>query len=790
MRMTPHYPDNGRLLAGLALLMLLLLAVSGCGEPLNVYKVSGQAVDPGSRVLVLPFMDARTFVDPRDPYQDNLGEHARDIFAAAMREHPLAGNCEIVAPEIARPEGSMTIAEVAAIGRRHGVDFVVSGQVFSFTGTRAASIPPRAGMFIRIVSARDGSLVFVGDHYQSAPIPGAPGGRELQARSVSDRLVEGFVAGVGADPMARRSTRSAKAMASINLPDTRTVAGAEHDLPPLPPFPPFPVVFNGEPDADAWAEMEAPAVPVVLDYDDFYSFENDGQALAMGAAASKPGPESADSGAGNELSAPGLMDDFAADAPIPPAPPPLYAEAMAEISGEKAAAGIIGAADESVPGNGEENHTASYAAEDVQPLAPPSLDGEGTAKPAAAAENGETPRIAETEADGESGIAAADLEGDAVAAEAGERIAEVSVPSADTAAPASPETTADGDRAAPEEAPAEVHVEYADSFALKSGDELAADLFEDEMRDAMSVVDSWRRAGSGNYASSGAEAEPAEAAMVSEPVAPTAAPENRRPGVREIAAIVTAVAGAALRPGLALRPPPPAAVVSDPIDSPTVEQPRPVHMIDMVAAAASAIQSPAEAGTGAANGGVKVLFLPYHDRENPNNLIRNTGGGEVVTALFGARLAMEKNIQVLWPEEWFAGHDRIPGIDEALQLGRMSGVDYVVRGQVVEFRRAQSVPSFYSAMISTAVLAAQIMFAEISGVDVATEVFRVSDGKCVLSRRDRSQQKYVVQAEKTVRKLAIGVASAVSGAVLDPPGQAMDPLIDDIQPVTIFGNPL
>ena len=109
-------------------------------------------------------------------------------------------------------------------------------------------------------------------------------------------------------------------------------------------------------------------------------------------------------------------------------------------------------------------------------------------------------------------------------------------------------------------------------------------------------------------------------------------------------------------------------------------------------------------------------------------------------------------------------------------------------GQVVEFRRAQSVPSFYSAVISTAVLAAQIVFAEVSGVDVATEVYRVSDGMCVMSRRDRSQQKYVVQAEKTVRRIAEGMSAGVAGAMRNPSAEAMEPCIDSLEPMTLVPN--
>ncbi|MDR0361901.1 MAG: hypothetical protein LBJ46_04340 [Planctomycetota bacterium] len=762
MRMTPHYPETGRIVAAFLLLTLLILATSGCGEPINVYRVSGRNVDPDSRVLVLPFLDTRTFVDPRDPYKDTLGGHARDIFVAAMREHPLARDCEVIAPEMTRPEGSMTLAEVADHGRRHGADYIVAGQIFSYTGTRAASIPPRAGMFIRIVSAHDGSLVFVGDHYQSAPVPGAAGGRELQARNVSTRLIEGFVAGVDQDAMAarsRRRLRSDSAFASVgHHRNTRIVNGNEEELPPLPPLP---VVFNGEPDKGAWAEIEAPAIPVILEYDDFFTFEKGDADTAEAAVETAWNDEY------------GIMDEFAADAPLPPAPPPVYAELREENSAEGETPDVAAAADGDLSEFALEDAAEAEAdvslshlsdVEDLHPLAPPSLDGDEPAK---------------TDAD----IAAAPKTEGAEAAPA-------------VNDPETPEVGAETEMAAAAGTTTE-HVEYADSYALKSGDEMAADLFGEEMLSAMTVLSAWHRAGEESRSPAAVSAAPVEMAAEVAPATSAVEPmvadvEGKRMDEYEAARIVSAVAGAVLRPGLALGPPPTAEVVSESIDAVAIEQPTPVHMVDMVAAAISA-DAPTTVSAIPANGGgsardVKILFLPYHDRENPSNLIPHTGGGEVVTALFGARLAMEQGMQVMWPEGWFVSHDRLPTVDEAIQIGSMAGVDYVVRGQVVEFRRAQSVPSFYSAVISTAVLAAQMVFAEMSGVDVATEVYRVSDGKCVVSRRDRSQQKYVVQAEKTVRKLAIGMAASVSKAVLDPAAEAMDSLIDGIEPISMLGN--
>ncbi|MCC8180301.1 MAG: hypothetical protein LIP23_05245, partial [Planctomycetes bacterium] len=227
------------------------------------------------------------------------------------------------------------------------------------------------------------------------------------------------------------------------------------------------------------------------------------------------------------------------------------------------------------------------------------------------------------------------------------------------------------------------------------------------------------------------------------------------------------------------------------------EQPRPHKLIATIdlpddpeaASPGDAAESLAPYNAKSAPNAVKLLILPYHERENPNNLTQNTGGGEVVTSLYGSQLALDPAVRVMWDSSASVSHDRLVTREEALRLGKLAGADYVVRGQVVEFRRAQSVPSFYSAVISTAVLAAQVFFAEMSGVDVATEVYRVEDGMCVMSRRDRSQQKYVVQAEKTVRRMAKGMAADVALAITDPESEAMDPLIDELSPVTVLTNP-
>jgi hypothetical protein len=174
----------------------------------------------------------------------------------------------------------------------------------------------------------------------------------------------------------------------------------------------------------------------------------------------------------------------------------------------------------------------------------------------------------------------------------------------------------------------------------------------------------------------------------------------------------------------------------------------------------------------------KVLFLPYNELITHRNFIPHTGGGAVSGSLYEMEMGKAGMAELLESDDE-AGYEKLLTVEEALALGRKMKVDYVVRGQVVEFRRAMSAPSWASAIISTAILAAQILFAEQSGVDIATEVWRVKDGECVFARRDISVQKYVVQAETTVRRLA-EAASADMLQAMTPDASPVAPVIDTI----------
>lgn len=177
----------------------------------------------------------------------------------------------------------------------------------------------------------------------------------------------------------------------------------------------------------------------------------------------------------------------------------------------------------------------------------------------------------------------------------------------------------------------------------------------------------------------------------------------------------------------------------------------------------------------------RLLVLPYHERENTANLIPHTGGGAVVTSLLQMELARSGRVRIVEPDGKTATHGALLSVAEALAAGRAAGADYVLRGQVVEFRRAMSVPNLLSAVISTAIVAAQMIFAEMSGVDFATEIYRVEDGACVFAQRDASRQKYVVRTEVTIRRLCQRTVPRILHSLAPSAAAAATPLIDTLE---------
>lgn len=724
----------------------LLAAVIGCNEPLTTYQVSRSCLSSTDKVLVLPFMDTRSFVANNDPATESLGNTARDMFADALREDTDVRFAEVMTPDMPTPEKSMTMAEMAEIGRTHGADIVIAGQVFSYNETRAASIPPRAGMFVRAVRSSDASLLFVGDHYQSAAVPGAAGGREAQARIVARKLIESLSTNGQQDTALVPAVASPRALASMTL--RRKARIASFDPMPVPDMPPEPLpdMTGPELSADQWSAQTAPGLPE-LGYDKSIFDMPD-----MADAVPLPPPPLDELGLTEEemAQAPAAAAPEAEEPAAPqPAPEPELAAATEQLQEPEA---------ESAPMEEPELAEADAPAElEAEYVAPDEID--------LAAVDKTSPEFYRLwvngiiTSDGKTEVRE-DLEGTPARKEV-----------------IAPQPAADMDQA-PESAPIDVAMVPTEAWN-RTGDELASDLMASE---------------SALLAESYVRSRPALPPMKTEirqaEVAAAQLPESQEDifTVPDLESPAPAVAAApVMEPSLPEGP-----VVSTPL---VTEQPRSWRTVDNSLEDTDDIPLTAASmmSTGSANrpGAARILLLPYHDRENPQNLIQNTGGGEVVTALYGARLSMNPGIQVLWDASGQTSHDRLVDKDEALQLAKYAGADYVIRGQVVEFRRAQSVPSFYSAVISTAVLAAQLMFAEFSGVDVATEMYRVSDGECVMSRRDRAQQKYVVQAEKTVRKLADGMAKSIEGVIQTKPEdvERMDPLIDSLKPVTVLTNP-
>lgn len=715
-----------RAIVGITVCLALLTAtIMGCNEPVTTYQVSQQCLNGSEKVLVLPFMDTRTMVGRNDPHKDDLGEHARNIFAAALRDNQSALDAVILTPDMPRQDKSLTNGEIAELGRMYDADVVVVGQVFSFTETRAASIPPRAGMFVRLISAKDGSLLFVGDHYQAAAIPGASGGRDLQARNVSNRLVQGICSAIPASVAKARvnPVSSVGALASLAVTGGGIVQNnnegndAEPEIdgnnpssasPPLSPEL-LEAAKTSTPDPDAWVGPVVPELPPAIDLsDDFYAMVN--------------------------------FDAI-------PLPPPSLDE--------------IGMTEEEY---------AEAAASDTE------ADREIAAAEATAERESNVPAMAEVETP--------DMNEHETMSDAS--TGEESIDMAEVPEPAAEESVSELAAAADDAEVDDFYTRWIYSgypyedyqpvnvgaMAQKTGDEMAADLFASETA-MLNNAFALRVSEHGED-----QAEVMAAAQTVRSFSTPLEPEMTAVPVQSESAM-------AFEPEpyeymLAMNDGP---VISMPL---AVEQPRTYRTVDLVLS--EEMEKNAEGVVLPESSAVRVLVLPYNDRENQNNLIRNTGGGEVVTTLYGTQLSQNEGIQVLWDSSGQLTHDRLVSREEAIQMGKMVDADFVVRGQVVEFRRAQSVPSFYSAVISTAVLAAQVFFAEMSGVDVATEVYRVSDGECIMSRRDRAQQKYVVQAEKTVRRLATGMATSVASVVQQSNPETMDPMIDEIVPVSLLGN--
>lgn len=1009
------------LAAGMLIMVISAVALlPGCSEPLTLYHVPGaeSLLAQGGKVLVLPFMDTRTDAGKED--RGDTGNQTRAIFVEALREFHADRVVDIMTPKMPKRTRSLTNAQVAELGRQYGADIVIAGQVFSFAGTRAASIPPRAGLFVRIINAHDGALLFVGDHYQAASFPGADGGRDMQALYVSARLIEGFITKLQPAFLAVGEIAPLGALAMLSPQPEKKGLLARMFKPKQEAAParrklfswktsPEPRVTLGslldrdiqvESDAkkrrdkggkderkkrepgnvveterylgmtasflfspDQWDEQFVPEVPPLIDFDEnFYQLpappvtsdpeplpvpllfpdgaktasssdataaddaeagdstesktglepavashqtsdkgeaatetsigkdtvishrDSEGQSLsnaplrehaAGGESQESPAPEQAEKPRVYrdvivDASSAQVIDELPeidmtkvypnimpADAPYPvPAP-------SAKLSGDELASDLLDAGGEpwqqqTFPGfpspvMGQSGVMMNHPADGkiysepitMSTFAPyPQFgmqqDSGGNTLPSDSLTIPHTLTMADIGQAGHGaiGMGAFQLDPDTL------EIVAITLPPASGAMPS---------LQAPVARPmAPVMSYYEPGMPYTVAQEVVSPLsytpYSEQVVPAMPTapgisgmqydryntdpalsgfgyvaptVPNQTRVSENYEGRSRHVSETATVAVTPQRKSRSASTSSKKQSeVEPFIADNSGSASAARAKPMAKRPPNRRRSRSQSVKGEMVEsrasvlaraetdayvegpllggrivseQPRTFKTVEneLSADPTAVMQEPmALVAMPRYNaGGIRVLMLPYHERDNPNNLIYNHGGGEVVTTLFGIQLASDAALNLMWDASGKANHNRLVSKDEAIEMGRQAGADYVVRGQVVEFRRAQSVPSFYSAIISTAVLAAQLFFAEMSGVDIATEMYRVSDGICVMSRRDRSQQKYVVQAEKTVRRMAQNMASDIYSVLGNPHQEAMDPLIDVLAPVSVKSDP-
>jgi len=199
------------------LMLISAMLCGGCGDPVTGYRLSDHNPATVKRILVLPFLDARTLREKKDPVNGKLESEARDLFVEVLKKNPVLGGKTILVPEVSRDETSLSLAEALDYGFRFDADLVIVGQIFSYTQTRAASIPPRAGMFVRFFSVPDKRVVFVGDDYKFAGGPGAKGGRRAQAEIVVANLINSYVASNPSSAISEAQPR--------NTPGSRSTPG-------------------------------------------------------------------------------------------------------------------------------------------------------------------------------------------------------------------------------------------------------------------------------------------------------------------------------------------------------------------------------------------------------------------------------------------------------------------------------------------------------------------------------------------------------------------------------------
>jgi TolB-like protein len=140
-----------------------LLALSGCGNAPEFYRGDVAAVEPGTRVAVLP------------PVNFSRDERAPDVIAAALVVELLATNRflvvdpgqveQVVLANRVRMSDRLPLADIQKIGAELGAEYVVVGSVNEYGMVQdAMETVPVVSFAVRMVSCSSGVILWAATH--------------------------------------------------------------------------------------------------------------------------------------------------------------------------------------------------------------------------------------------------------------------------------------------------------------------------------------------------------------------------------------------------------------------------------------------------------------------------------------------------------------------------------------------------------------------------------------------------------------------------------------------------